>query len=61
MSIRKLPARTMYNKTYFELLELVEQQQETIKAKDETISKLININVEQENMINTIWSEGFKE
>ena len=61
MNIRKLLARTMYHKTYFELLELVEQQQETIKAKDETISKLININVEQENIINTIWRESSKE
>lgn len=50
----------MYHKTYFELLELIEQQQEIIKTKDEKIFKLIDINVEQENMINVLMNESFE-
>lgn len=41
-------------KTYFELIDLIEQQNEVITQQGETIEKLLNDNVEKENMINEL-------
>jgi len=38
-------------KTYFDLIELIEQQCNIIKHQSETITKLISDNAEQENLI----------
>jgi len=37
---------------YFDLIDLVEKQGKIIKQQAETIAKLVNENVEKENMIN---------
>ncbi|TCP32192.1 hypothetical protein EV207_101170 [Scopulibacillus darangshiensis] len=42
------------SKTYFELADLVEQQGQVIKSQSETIAKLLNENVEKENLINEL-------
>lgn len=40
--------------TCIELLNITEQQAEVIAQKDNLIKKLVNENLEQENMINTL-------
>ena len=46
----------MQNKTklYYDLLEIIEKQEEMISKQRETIAKLVNENIEQENMINKL-------
>lgn len=41
-------------KTYFDLIDLVEQQNDVITKQSETIAKLLNETAEQENMINEL-------
>jgi len=41
-------------KTYSELLELIDQQEQIIIKQKEIITRLVNENVEQENMINEL-------
>lgn len=41
-------------KTYFDLIELIEQQEKVIKSQSEVITKLLNENAEQENLINEL-------
>lgn len=42
---------------YKELIEIIENQSEVIKSKDEVIARLVNENAEKENMINVLMSE----
>lgn len=42
----------MEDMAYFDLIDLVEKQGKIIKQQAETIAKLVNENVEKENMIN---------
>lgn len=41
-------------RTYFDLLDLTEKQNEVIAKQGETITRLLNDNAEQENMINEL-------
>jgi len=43
-------------KTYFELIELIEQQSSVITKQADMITKLLNDNAEQENMINELFN-----
>jgi hypothetical protein len=43
--------------TCLELLEIIEQQAEVITKKDKVIRKLINENIEQENLIEVMMRE----
>ena len=45
-------------KTYFDLIDLIEQQNLVIKKQSETIVKLLNDNAEQENMIRELIISG---
>lgn len=45
-------------KTYFDLIDLIEQKGRIIKQQSETIAKLVNENVEKENMINELMKES---
>jgi hypothetical protein len=38
-------------KAYFDLIDLIEQQEKVIKSQNEVIIKLLNENAEKENMI----------
>lgn len=40
--------------TYFDLIELIDDQNKIIKKQAETITKLLNESAEQENMINEL-------
>ncbi|MEI3605916.1 hypothetical protein SPD48_09460 [Pseudogracilibacillus sp. SE30717A] len=40
--------------TYFDLIELIDKQSNVIKKQSKTITKLLNENAEQENMINEL-------
>lgn len=40
--------------TYFDLIELIDKQSKVIKKQSKTITKLLNENAEQENMINEL-------
>jgi len=42
---------------YTELLELINKQEETIHKQNEMIAKLVNENLEKENIINVLMSE----
>ena len=42
---------------YTELLELLENKEEIIKKQNNLIAKLVNENLEQDNMINVLISE----
>lgn len=44
----------MDNKSYFELIELIEGQRSIINQQATTIIDLLNQNAEQENMINEL-------
>lgn len=44
---------------YTELIEIIENQSEDIKSKNEVIARLINENLEKENMINILMSDEF--
>jgi hypothetical protein len=50
----------MDNMTYFDFIELIEKQGEIIKQQAETIAKLINENMEQENIINILMQESLQ-
>jgi len=43
-----------HNQTYFDLLELIHQQEEIIQKQGETIAELVNKTAEQENIIETL-------
>lgn len=45
---------TILMETYFDLIELIEQQSQVIKKQSDTITKLLNENAEKENMINEL-------
>jgi len=48
-------------KAYQELMELIEGQRSIISQQLQTIKNLVNQAAEQENMINSLMSGGFKE
>ncbi len=52
----KLLGNHMQNKTklYYDLLEIIDKQEETIEKQNELIAKLTNENLEKENMINKL-------
>ncbi|MDI9476434.1 MAG: hypothetical protein QM295_06330 [Bacillota bacterium] len=47
----------MGTKLYYNLLEIIERQEEMIRKQNELITKLTNENLEKENMINVLMSE----
>lgn len=44
-------------KSYFDLIELIEQQNQVIMNQSKTIVGLLNENAEQENMINVLMQD----
>lgn len=44
-------------KLYYDLLEVIEEQDKVIKKQNDTIIKLTNENMEKENMIDTLLKE----
>ena len=40
--------------SYFDLIELIEQQNQVIKKQSDAIAKLLNESAEQENLINEL-------
>lgn len=48
------------NQTYFDLLELIHQQEQIIQKQGETIAKLVNETMEQESIINTLIAEHLR-
>ena len=44
----------MGTKLYYNLLEIIERQEEMIRKQNELITKLTNENLEKENMINEL-------
>ena len=49
----------MKTKLYYDLLELIEKQDEMICEQNKIIIELANANAEQENMINVLLSNEF--
>lgn len=47
----------MSSKTYAELLDIINKQDAVIVTQNETITKLVNDNFEQENMINELMQD----
>ena len=47
----------MRSKLYYDLLEIIEKQDEVIAKQNELIAKLTNENAEKENMINALMQE----
>lgn len=47
----------MRSKLYYDLLEIIEKQDEVIAKQNELIAKLTNENAEKENMINVLMKE----
>lgn len=47
----------MKNKLYYNLMEIIEKQQEVICKQKQTIFSLVNENMEKENMINVIMKQ----
>ncbi len=45
------------SKSYFDLMDLIEQQSEVIKNQSNIITRLLNDNVEKENMIQQLSRE----
>lgn len=45
---------TEKTKLYYDLLEIIEKQEEMIKKQNDLIAKLVNENMEKENMINAL-------
>lgn len=43
--------------TYFDLIDLIEQQASIIKSQSDVIIELLNENAEKENMINELMRE----
>lgn len=52
---------TNKSETCIELLELIDQQEQMIAKQDDIIARLVNENVEQENMINILMQEHLDE
>ena len=44
----------MKSKLYYDLLEIIEKQDEMIRKQNELITRLVNENAEKENMINEL-------
>ena len=44
----------MKTKLYYDLLDIIDKQDKMISKQMETIAKLVNENMEQENMINEL-------
>lgn len=44
----------MESKLYYDLLEVIETQQDMINRQNELITKLVNENLEKENMISEL-------
>jgi hypothetical protein len=44
----------MKSKLYYDLLEIIENQDNIISRQNKTISNLVNENLEKENMINVL-------
>ena len=44
-------------KLYYDLLEIIEMQDEMIRKQNELITKLVNENAEKENMINELMQQ----
>ena len=47
----------MRSKLYYDLLEIIEKQDEVIAKQNETIIKLTNETLEKENMINELMQQ----
>lgn len=47
----------MYSKLYYDLLEVIEEQDKTIHKQNELIAELTNEALEKENMINTLMQQ----
>ena len=47
----------MGTKLYYNLLEIIERQEEMIRKQNELITKLTNENLEKENMINELMQQ----
>lgn len=47
----------MQSKLYYDLLEIIEKQDEMIRKQNELIAELTNENLEKENMINALMQE----
>lgn len=45
------------SKLYYDLLEIIEKQDEMIRKQNELITKLANENLEQENTINVLMKQ----
>ena len=50
----------MKSKLYYDLLEIIEKQDEMICKQNKLMAKLVNENMEKENMINILMTE-FKD
>jgi len=44
-------------KLYYDLIEVIEKQDEVICKQNQTIANLVNKNAEKENMINVLMNE----
>ena len=44
-------------KLYYDLLDIIEKQENVIKKQNETIIKITNENLEKENMINELMQQ----
>lgn len=47
----------MKTKLYYDLLEIIDKQEEMIRKQNELISKLVSENAEKENMINVLMQQ----
>jgi len=47
----------MSSKLYYDLLEITEKQDDIIKKQNEVITRLVNENLEKENMINELMQQ----
>lgn len=47
----------MKSKLYYDLLEIIEKQDEMIYKQNKLMTKLVNENMEKENMINILMQE----
>lgn len=47
----------MKSKLYYDLLEIIEKQDEMICKQNKLMAKLVNENMEKENMINVLMQE----
>lgn len=47
----------MKSKLYYDLLEIIEKQDDMIKKQNKLIAKLVNENAEKENMINELMQQ----